>query len=101
MSTSSAFPRTVTAPPQLADARARKSYAERLTCFGFNPDATACIADAVVDPAAARKFIGDPESPNFEIRRTPIGIVKGVPVEVWATRVMPDPRNPRTSPEKK
>src|ERR1700733_12675507 len=32
---------------------------------------------------------------------TSIGIVKGIPVEVYASRVMPDPRNPRTSPEKK
>ena len=101
MSKSSAFPRAVIAPPQLADARARKSFAERLTCFGFTPEAAACIADAAVDPAEARKFIGDPEHPNFEIRRTPIGIVKGIAVDVWATRVMPDPRNPRTSPEKK
>lgn len=101
MSKPSAFPRAVTTPPQLADARARKSFAERLTCFGFTPDAAANIADAAVDPAEARKFIGDPENPNFEIRRTPIGIVKGIAVDVWATRVMPDPRNPRTSPEKK
>lgn len=101
MSKSSAFPRTVIEPPQLADARARKSFAEKLKCFGFTDEAATCIADAAVDPTEARKFIGDPESPNFEIRRTPIGIVKGIPVEVWATRVMPDPRNPRTSPEKK
>jgi hypothetical protein len=98
---SSAFPRRVVAPPQLADARARKSFAERLQCFGFTEDAARCIADATVDPSAARKFIGEPETPNFEVRRTPIGIVKGIPVEVWASRVMPDPRNPRTSPEKK
>ncbi|MGD9856316.1 MAG: hypothetical protein AB7U20_15330, partial [Planctomycetaceae bacterium] len=97
----SAFPRRVIAPPQLADARARKSFAERLQCFGFTEGAARCIADATVDPSAARKFIGEPETPNFEVRRTPIGIVKGIPVEVWATRVMPDPRNPRTSPEKK
>lgn len=97
----SAFPRRVTAPPQLADARVRKSFAERLQCFGFTEDAARCVADATVDPSAARKFIGEPETPNFEIRRTPIGIVKGIPIEVWATRVMPDPRNPRTSPEKK
>lgn len=101
MSKSSAFPRSVVAPPQLADARARKSFAEKLKCFGFTDEAAKCIADAAVDPAAARKFIGEPEDPNFEIRRTPIGIVKGIPVEVYATRVMPDPRNPRTSPEKK
>ena len=98
---SSAFPRRVVAPPQLADARARKSFAERLQCFGFTEDAARSIADATVDPSAARKFIGEPETPNFEVRRTPIGIVKGIPVEVWASRVMPDPRNPRTSPEKK
>jgi hypothetical protein len=97
----SAFPRRVIAPPQLADARARKSFAERLQCFGFTEAAARCIADATVDPSTARKFIGEPETPNFEVRRTPIGIVKGIPVEVWATRVMPDPRNPRTSPEKK
>ncbi len=98
---SSAFPRRVGAPPQLADARARKSFAERLQCFGFTEEAARCLADATVDPSAARKFIGEPETPNFEVRRTPIGIVKGIPVEVWASRVMPDPRNPRTSPEKK
>ncbi len=97
----SPFPRSVMTPPQLADARARKSFAEKLKCFGFTDEAAKCIADAAVDPAAARKFVGEPEDPNFEIRRTPIGIVKGIPVEVYATRVMPDPRNPRTSPEKK
>lgn len=98
---SSAFPRRVAAPPQLADVRARKSFAERLQCFGFTEGVARCIADAAVDPSAARKFIGEPEDPNFEIRRTPIGLVKGIPVEVYATRVTPDPRNPRTSPEKK
>jgi hypothetical protein len=98
---SSAFPRKVVVPPSLADARARKSFAERLQCFGFTENAARCIADATVDPTTARKFIGEPESPNYEVRRTPIGIVKGIPVEVWATRVTPDPRNPRTSPEKK
>jgi hypothetical protein len=98
---SSAFPRRVVAPPQLADARARKSFAEKLLCFGFTEETARCIADATVDPTTARKFIGDPETPNFEVRRTPIGIVKGIPVDVWASRVMPDPRNPRTSPEKK
>jgi hypothetical protein len=97
----SAFPRRVVAPPPLADARSRKSFAERLQCFGFTESAARCIADATVDPAAARKFIGEPDSPNYEVRRTPIGIVKGIPVEVWAARVTPDPRNPRTSPEKK
>lgn len=97
----SAFPRRVVAPPQLADARARKSLAERLQCFGFTEETARCIADATVDPSLARKSIGDPESPNFEGRRTPTGIVKGILVEVWASRVMPDPRNPRTSPEKK
>jgi hypothetical protein len=97
----SAFPRRVVPPPQLADARARKSFAERVHCFGFTEAATRCIADATVDPTTARKFIGEPETPNFEVRRTPIGIVKGIPVDVWASRVMPDPRNPRTSPEKK
>jgi len=100
-SKSSAFPRRVVAPPQLADSRARKSLAERLQCFGFTEEAARSIADTTVDPSAVRKFIGEPETPNFEIRRTPIGIVKGIPVEVYATRVMPDPRNPRTSPEKK
>lgn len=98
---SSAFPRRVSALPSLADARARKNFAERLQCFGFAEISARCIADATVDPSAARKFIGEPESPNYEVRRTPIGIVKGIPVEVWATRVAPDPRNPRTSPEKK
>ena len=97
----SAFPRSVSKLPQLADARARKAFAEKLKCFGVTDEAAKCIADAAVDPQAARKFIGEPEDPNFEIRRTPIGIVKGIPVEVWATRVMPDPRNPRISPEKK
>src|SRR5438067_12013501 len=97
----SVFPRRVSALPSLADARARKSLTERLQCFGFTEDAARCIADATVDPSAARKFIGEPESPNYEVRRTPIGIVKGIPVEVWATRGTPDPRNPRTSPEKK
>ncbi|HEX8524126.1 MAG TPA: hypothetical protein VF669_17870, partial [Tepidisphaeraceae bacterium] len=97
----SAFPRRVAAPPQLADARARKNFAERLQCFGFSEEAARCVADATVDPQAARKFIGEPDAPNFEVRRTPIGIVKGIPIEVWAPRVMPDPRNPRTSPEKK
>jgi hypothetical protein len=97
----SAFPRRVVAPPQPAKAPARKSFAERVRCFGFTEDAARCIADATVDPTTARNFIGQPETPNYEVRRTPIGIVKGIPLEVWASRVMPDPRNPRTSPEKK
>jgi hypothetical protein len=97
----SAFPRRVSVLPSLADARARRSFAERLQCFGFTENTARVISDVTVDPSAARKFIGEPESPNYEVRRTPIGIVKGIPIEVWAPRVTPDPRNPRTSPEKK
>ena len=50
-------------------------------------------------PTTARKFIGEPETPNFEVRRTPIGIVRGIPVEVWASGSWPI--RTAASPEKR
>lgn len=95
------IPRPVERLPDYANARARKSLASRLVdAFGLAVSADV-IADAVVDPTAVRKSIGDPTEANVERIPVPGGTLLGVRTKVWARRVLPDPRNPRTLPARR
>lgn len=95
------IPRPVDQLPPYANARARHNLATRLSeAFGLAVSANA-IANAVVDPTAVRKSIGDPNEPDVERIPVPGGTLLGVRTNVWARRIMPDPRNPRTLPARR
>jgi hypothetical protein len=75
---------------------------ERLIeAFKLIPDAATTIANAVVDPSAVRKTIGEPSDPSVEEIAVPGGILLGIRTAVWARQVMPDPRNPRIGPSRR
>lgn len=96
------LPRPVERLPEYANAKARRTLAERLTTiFALSDAAADAIANAVVDPSAVRKSIGDPEDPQVELIPVPGGTLKGIRTQVWARRIMPDPRNPRIGPSRK
>ena len=96
------LPRPVERLPEFAHLAARKKLAERLTeAFGMPPEAARAVADAVTDPSAVRKRIGDAEDPAAEAIPVPGGVIFGLRTDVWAERVMPDARNPRVGPAKK
>ena len=96
------FPRPVEHLPEYAHAKARQTCAERITeAFKLSSDAATTIANAVVDPAAVRKSIGEPSDPSVEEIAVPGGILLGIRTSVWARRVMPDPRNPRIGPSRR
>jgi hypothetical protein len=96
------IPRPVEPLPEYADARARRALAEKLTeAFNLAPDAATTIANAVVDPSAVRKSIGEPTDPNVEEINVHGGTLLGIRTSVWARRTMPDPRNPRIGPSRK
>lgn len=84
-------PRPVGKLPELAPVAARRKAADRLVdAFNLDPDAAACIADAVVDPAELRRSI---ETPT-ELAITG-GTLVAVRARVWTRRTMSDIRNPR------
>jgi hypothetical protein len=96
------IPRPVEPLPEYADARARRTLAEKLTeAFNLAPDAATTIANAVVDPSAVRKSIGEPTDPNVEEINVHGGTLLGLRTNVWARRTMPDPRNPRIGPSRR
>ena len=96
------LPRPVEKLPDYAHAKARQSLSDKLVdAFGLTVEAATAIANAVVDPTEVRKLIGDPSDPGFEKRAVPGGTLLGIKTEVWADRVMPDPRNPRTLPKRR
>ena len=96
------LPRPVDELPDYAYANARQSLAERLVAaFSLSGPAAAAIADAVVDPSAVRKGIGEPAEPRVEELRVPGGTLLAVRTEVWSRLVMPDPRNPRIGPARR
>lgn len=96
------LPRPVERLPEYAHAAARKALAERLSDSFELPEAVAAaIANAVVDPAAVRKSIGDPTDPEVERIPVPGGFMLGIRTQVWARKVMPDARNPRTLPKRR
>lgn len=84
-------PRPVKGLPELAPVAARRKAADRLAeAFDLSPQAAACIADAVVDPAELRRAI---ETPT-ELAITG-GTLLAVRARVWSRRSLPDVRNPR------
>jgi hypothetical protein len=97
----SALPRPVEPLPEYANARSRQSLVERLSAaFGLSDESASTIANAVVDPSAVRKAIGDPEDPEVEEIAVPGGTLLGIRTSVWSRRVLPDPRNPRILPSR-
>jgi hypothetical protein len=96
------LPRPVAALPEFANAQSRRTLAEKINAaFGLSSSAATAIANAVVNPSAVRKAIGDPEDPEVERIAVPGGTLYGIRTSVWARRVMPDPRNPRTLPSRR
>lgn len=96
------LPRPVERLPEYAHARARQTLATRLSdAFQLTDEAASAIANVVVDPAAVRKAIGEPTDPEVEEISVPGGTLLGIRTQVWARRVMPDPRNPRILPSRR
>ena len=80
---------------------AKTSAKSSLKSFKLSRAAAMAIANAVVDPAAVRKGLGEPTDPNAERIHVPGGDLLGIRTSVWGRKVMPDPRNPRTLPARK
>jgi len=98
----SVLPRPVEALHDYANARSRQALHERLIdAFSLTPEAASTISNAVVDPSAVRKAIGEPLDPEVEEIAVPGGTLLGIRTRVWARRVMPDPRNPRILPARR
>ena len=96
------IPRPVECLPEYANAKSRHSLAARLVdAFGLSDVSAAAIANAVVNPTEVRKSIGDPADPEAEKIPVSGGTLLGVRTNVWARRIMPDPRNPRTLPSRR
>src|SRR4051812_36063153 len=96
------LPRPVERLPEFANAKARQTFAERLTAaFAMSAPAANAVANGVVDPSAVRKAIGEPTDPETEEIPVPGGTLLGIRTQVWARRTMPDPRNPRTLPSRR
>ena len=98
----SVLPRPVEPLPEYAHARSRQALVERLAAaFKLSPESASVIANAVVDPSAVRKAIGEPSDPEVEEILVPGGVLLGIRTSVWARRIMPDPRNPRILPSRR
>lgn len=96
------LPRPVERLPDFANAKARHTLAERLTdAFGLTEASATTIANAIVNPTEVRRSIGEPSDPDVERIPVPGGTLLGIRTQVWARRIMPDPRNPRTLPSRK
>ncbi|MET4449497.1 hypothetical protein ABIB75_007811 [Bradyrhizobium sp. GM2.2] len=96
------LPRPVEVLPEYAHAAARKTLSEKITeAFALSRGAASAIANAVVDPASVRKGIGEPSEPNAERIAVPGGVLLGIRTTVWARKVVPDARNPRTLPARR
>ena len=96
------LPRPVERLPEYANAKARQSLGEKVAeAFGLSSEAVSAISNAVVDPTPVRKLVSEPSEPKVEEIPVPGGTLLGIRTQVWARRVMPDPRNPRTLPSRK
>ncbi|WP_156394056.1 hypothetical protein [Methylobacterium sp. Leaf94] len=96
------IPRPVEALPDYAHSKARQTLADKLVeAFGLSPAASRAIADAVVNPTAVRKSIGDTREPEAERIAVSGGTLLGIRTYVWARKVMPDSRNPRILPARR
>src|SRR6476469_3442667 len=95
------LPRPTERLPEYAHAKARQTLAERLVdAFKVSNEAANAVANAVVEPSAVRKSIGEPSEPQVEEISVPGGTLLGIRTIVWARRVIPDPRNPRIGPSR-
>jgi hypothetical protein len=98
----SVLPRPVEALPDYANARSRQTLNEKLReTFHLSPETATAIANAVVDPSEVRKKIGEPLEPKVEEISVPGGTLLGLRTNVWARRIIPDPRNPRILPARR
>lgn len=98
----SVLPRPVEPLPDYANALARKNLCEKLVeSFQLSRPAAMAAANAVVDPSAVRKGLGEPTDPVAERIPVPGGVLLGIRTQVWSRKVIPDPRNPRTLPTRK
>ncbi|HVZ99669.1 MAG TPA: hypothetical protein VG841_05090 [Caulobacterales bacterium] len=96
------LPRPVEPLPEYAHAKARQTLIEKMIeMFGLSAASATAIGNAIVDPADVRKTLGDPVDPRVEHIAVPGGVLLGIRTSVWARRVMPDPRNPRTLPARR
>lgn len=96
------LPRPVERLPDYAHAKARQTLAEKIIdAFGLSDASASAIANAVVNPSEVRKTIGDTNDPDVEKIPVPGGTLLGIRTTVWARRIMPDPRNPRTLPARR
>ncbi|BCH04982.1 hypothetical protein MesoLj131b_69810 (plasmid) [Mesorhizobium sp. 131-2-5] len=96
------LPRPAERLPDYAHTKARQTLAEKLEeAFQLSKSAATAISNAVVDPAAVRKSINDTADPTVESIAVPGGMLLGIRTAVWARRVMPDARNPRTLPSRR
>jgi len=96
------LPRPVAKLPEYAHAKARQTLTEKIiAAFALSTESATAIANAVVDPTAVRKSIGEPEDPQVEEIPVPGGTLLGIRTTAWGRRVMPDPRNPRIGPSRR
>lgn len=96
------LPRPVERLPDFASAQARRALSEKLTdAFHLSASAATATANAVVNPSSVRRSIGEPSDPEVEHIAVPGGTLSGIRTSVWARRIFPDPRNPRTLPSRK
>ncbi len=96
------LPRPVGRLPEYAHAKSRQALADKIVAtFALSIEAASAIANSVVDPTAVRKSIGEPDDPQVEEISVPGGTLLGIRTQVWARRIMPDPRNPRIGPSRR
>lgn len=96
------LPRPVESLPEYAHGKARQALADKIIdAFGLSQPSATAIANGVVDPSEVRKSIGEPSDPDVEKIPVPGGTLLGIRTSVWARRIMPDPRNPRTLPSRR
>ncbi|MFE4395974.1 MULTISPECIES: hypothetical protein [Streptomycetaceae] len=91
------LPRPVEVLPTPALASATRKLADKLIeRFKMQDPAALALAQAAVDPSAARQAAESPE-------RLPVpgGVILAIRTEVWARNILPDPRNPRTGPSRR
>ncbi|MGV9880683.1 hypothetical protein [Streptomyces sp. NPDC003006] len=91
------LPRPVEALPLPALATAARKLADKLSeHFAMGEPAALALAQAVVDPSAARRAAESPER-----LRVPGGVILAIRADVWARYIIPDPRNPRIGPSRR
>jgi hypothetical protein len=96
------LPRPPEKLPDYANAKARRTLAEKFVAvFKLSEPAAEALANAVVDPSAVRKAIGEPDDPQVERIAVPGGKLLGIRTEVWSRRIIPNPGNPRTKPNQR